>query len=218
MIKFTKNVLSECPTDRYLIVTQPGVNAADLDSRDCALPHFCKAVDDSRVNGKYTVAEVIGDVTNAQLDEYIKLSCNKKGKAASVDSVRLGSLAPANRAFDLSRNGKPELSTGPLKIRVYVSDENTDVSLTAQLEAITSGDSYTILFYATPREPLYEPDFIEPVHMDMKRDSDNTPLPHKSNGTEFDKLPLFEKYQFFTPGRLLRGLGHPIHSPTDQWY
>lgn len=118
VIKFTKNVLSECPTDRYLIVTQPGINAADLDHRDCAMPHFCKAVDDSRLMGKYTVAEVVGDVTNAELDEHIKLSCNKKGKTASVQSVRLGSLAPANRAFDLARNGKPELGNTKGNARV----------------------------------------------------------------------------------------------------
>lgn len=78
----------------------------------------------------------------------------------------------------------------------------TDASLASQLDAVTAGDSYTILFYATPREPLYESHFIEPVHMDMKRDMGSAPLRRQDNETEFNKLPLFEKYQFFTPGEL----------------
>ncbi|KAG8413239.1 hypothetical protein J3458_012826 [Metarhizium acridum] len=179
VIKFTKKVLDECPTDQYLIVTQPGINAADLTQSDCLMPHVCKTVESSRVKGKYTVAEVIGDVTEAKFDEYIKVACRKKGKAAHVKSVQLSSLSPAARAQDLASN---------------------DVSLTAELKAVTAADSYTVLLYATPREPLYESDFIEPVHMGMKRDANSAPLPQQNNDTEFNKLPLFEKYQFFTPG------------------
>ncbi|KHN95404.1 uncharacterized protein MAM_06681 [Metarhizium album ARSEF 1941] len=178
VISFTKHVLDECPTDRYLIVTQPGINAADLSQTDCLMPRICKSVEGSRVKGKYTVAEVIGDVTEARLDEYINSACRMKGKTVNVNSVQLGSFSPPTRAQDLASN---------------------DASLAPELEAITSSDSYTILLYATPREPLYESEFIEPLHMGMKRDTRDVHL-QQNNDTEFNKLPLFQKYQFFTPG------------------
>ncbi|EFY97597.1 ER protein BIG1 [Metarhizium robertsii ARSEF 23] len=200
VIKFTKNVLDECLTDRYLIVTQPGINAADLTQNDCLMPHVCKTVEASRVKGKYTVAEVIGDVTEAKFDEYIKLACRKKGKTAHVKSVQLGSLSPAARAQDLASNGTSVLKEDEATHVWILTDGVADVSLTAELEAVTAADSYTVLLYATPREPLYESDFIEPVHMGMKRDAGSAPLRQQTNETEFNKLPLFEKYQFFTPG------------------
>lgn len=203
VIKFTKNVLDECLTDRYLIVTQPGINAADLTQNDCLMPHVCKTVEASRVKGKYTVAEVIGDVTEAKFDEYIKLACRKKGKTAQVKSVQLGSLSPAARAQDLASNGTSVLKEDEATHMWILTDGVADVSLTAELGAVTAADSYTVLLYATPREPLYESDFIEPVHMGMKRDAGSAPLPQQNNETEFNKLPLFEKYQFFTPGKPL---------------
>jgi hypothetical protein len=42
----------------------------------------------------------------------------------------------------------------------------------------------------------YKPVFIEPLHMELKR-FDKPP-----NDAEKDDRPLFEKYQFFTPGNL----------------
>lgn len=143
------------------------------------MPHLCKAVEDSRIKGKYFVAEVIGDVAEVRLDEYIKSVCSKKGKAVDVKSVRLASTSQATKARDLASN---------------------DASLATQLEAVTAADSYTILFYATPPEPLYEPEFLESVHMGMKRDTGSAPVSRQNNETDFNKLPLFEKYQFFTPG------------------
>lgn len=74
-------------------------------------------------------------------------------------------------------------------------------------------DSYTVLFVGTPstkakttasktEKTIYEPEFIEPLHMDLKRDvSGNAEKP--GNATR-DTRGLFEKYQFFTPGKLPR--------------
>lgn len=60
-------------------------------------------------------------------------------------------------------------------------------------------DSFTVLFYATRPEPAYEAQFDEAVHQDLRRathDSDTV--------LEKDNRPLFEKYQFFTPGMSFR--------------
>jgi hypothetical protein len=65
---------------------------------------------------------------------------------------------------------------------------------------------YTVLYLTTPNphpaaapheEMLYEPAFEEPVHMELKRQL-VARIPPKT--TTNDTRPLFEKYQFFTPG------------------
>ncbi|UNI19155.1 hypothetical protein JDV02_005364 [Purpureocillium takamizusanense] len=180
VLKHTKSVLAECPTDRYLVVTQPGVHAADL-RRDegCAMPHLCWAVDDSRVKSRYTVSEVVGSVAGSGIAEYIRSSCADKKKVVTVDEVALASLVGKNRAGALSSN---------------------DAVLADNIEAATTSDSYTFLFYSTPSEPAYEPEFVNPLHMDLKRDMEGTPIVRNTNSTQRDTRPLFEKYQFFTPG------------------
>ena len=59
----------------------------------------------------------------------------------------------------------------------------------------------TVIFAGTSNEPSYEPEFEEPVHMELKRDMQGQPLRRDNNETDWEKLPLFEKYQFFTPGK-----------------
>jgi hypothetical protein len=68
-----------------------------------------------------------------------------------------------------------------------------------------SDSSSTLIFYGT-RTPagertIYEPEFEEAVMMDLKRNVQGPPSRRADNETEWNKLPLFEKYQFFTPGR-----------------
>ncbi len=63
------------------------------------------------------------------------------------------------------------------------------------------GDSYTVILFSDPNEyQAYEPEFVEPVHMDLKRQSDNSLHLYGRSVNSTDDLPLFEKYQFFTPG------------------
>lgn len=82
-------------------------------------------------------------------------------------------------------------------------------------------DSYTVMFVGTPatkakaasaskkvsgsEKTIYESEFIEPLHMDLKRDVSEG---SKAGNTTRDTRGLFEKYQFFTPGK------HPfLHQP-----
>ncbi|KAJ6438687.1 ER protein BIG1 [Purpureocillium lavendulum] len=180
VLKHTRDVLSGCPTDRYLLVIQPGVHAADLSRENgCAMPHLCRAVEDSRIKSRYTVSEVVGSVTGAGIADYIRSSCAQKTKAVSVDEVTLASLAGKDRAGALSGN---------------------DAVLANSIDSATKSDSYTILFYSTPSEPAYEPEFVDSLHMDLKRDMEGAHGARVDNGTQRDTRPLFEKYQFFTPG------------------
>lgn len=77
-------------------------------------------------------------------------------------------------------------------------------------------DSYTVLFVGTPstkaktastskkvssaEKTIYESEFIEPLHMDLKRDISEG---SKAGNATRDTRGLFEKYQFFTPGKHL---------------
>lgn len=61
------------------------------------------------------------------------------------------------------------------------------------------------MVFSDPNEfQAYEPDFAQPVHTDMKRWAEEERLlDAKPSDTSKDKRPLFEKYQFFTPGVFL---------------
>ncbi|UKZ83636.1 hypothetical protein TrVFT333_011445 [Trichoderma virens FT-333] len=181
VLGFAKNVLSTCPTDGYLIVSQPGLYTEEIrrSSKGCAMPHLCKVVDDERIKAKSIVTEVVGNLADAHLSEYIKSACAKQGKAATVEEVHLAPLTWEDRAGTFSAN---------------------DDKLAQSLEKATGTDSYTFIFFSTPGEPNYEAEFEEPVRMELKRNVQSTQLPKGDNETEWDKLPLFEKYQFFTPG------------------
>lgn len=69
------------------------------------MPHLCQAVDDERINGKAIVTEVVGDLANAHLSEYIKSVCAKQDKTVTVDEVHLTPLSLKYTAEQFSSNG-----------------------------------------------------------------------------------------------------------------
>jgi hypothetical protein len=70
------------------------------------------------------------------------------------------------------------------------------------LEQLESQDSYTLIYLSSATEPTYEAQFAEPLHMELRRQISGN-IKRASNETDRSKLPLFEKYQFFTPGTSL---------------
>ncbi|KAI9896219.1 hypothetical protein N3K66_008391 [Trichothecium roseum] len=180
-IKDAQEILGTCPTDRYLVISQPGATTTDIrGSRGCAMPNLCRAAESSSINGKYIVSEVVGDLKDNELVRYVKDSCLSKGKEVTVDEISLSSL---------SRND-----------RVGALEEN-DAVLRDSLDTIAASDSYSIIFYATQGEPIYESEFDEPVKMNSKRRTQRSAIRGRDdNDADWNKLPLFEKYQFFTPG------------------
>lgn len=65
--------------------------------------------------------------------------------------------------------------------------------------------SYTFILLSTPdsksveavEDPIYEAVFDDAVHMDLKR---SLSAGKKNSTVESDQRPLFEKYQFLSPG------------------
>jgi len=112
--------------------------------------------------------------------------------------------------LDYSRLKVDELS----KIREERDQQlrNNDARVDRLLSTLVQGKDYTVVYTSTPvnatismenREDFsYQAEFMDPAHMDLKRDLDIR-LPGKVVQT--DERPLFEKYQFLTPG-LFMGL------------
>lgn len=74
-----------------------------------------------------------------------------------------------------------------------------DYDLGQLLEKL-DGD-YTVLLFSDRNElATYEPSFVEPVHMDLKRQTGPVFVGRRADNST-NNLPLFEKYQFFTPGK-----------------
>ncbi|GKT58911.1 ER protein BIG1 [Colletotrichum tofieldiae] len=185
VVKSVQDLLSSCPTDRYLLVAQPNVNAADIrgpDGSDCKAPNLCRAIAGGDVHGVYSVAEVVGEVPIDALADYIKTAC--AGKTVEIEQTR---LAP------LGRDTRERAST--------LADN--DYAFGRNLEKLRSvSHSYTVIYLASPSEPTYQAEFTgEPLHAELKRHEASLLHARKDkNETDWNKLPLFEKYVFFSPG------------------
>ncbi|KAH6686676.1 BIG/ATPase V1 complex, subunit S1 [Plectosphaerella plurivora] len=177
-----KSILESCPTEYYQIVSQPNAAAADIRTASgCGIPNLCKAVEDSRVKGTFSVAEVVGQIDRHELESYIQAACAKKGKTVTVSSTNLPALSTKDHAAQLSDN---------------------DHILGEAIEEAKSSKSYSVLYLTSPGiSATYEADFGNSMSDELKRlRAREVPVRRAENGTEKDTRPLFEKYQFFTPG------------------
>ncbi|KAH6640978.1 vacuolar ATP synthase subunit S1-domain-containing protein [Chaetomium tenue] len=188
-----KSLLASCPTKRYLLVSQPNMHAADIrddssssssssSSDSCRMPNLCRAARRDDINS-WAVAETIGRVSGQPLEEYIAQTC---GEGVSVQRVELRQLPAASDRV------------GAESARGEVLGDN-DHELGKLLDTL-EGEDYTVVVFSDPSESkAYEPEFSGPVHMDMKRSVERQ-FVARSKSDSTDNLPLFEKYQFFTPG------------------
>ncbi|OBT98246.1 hypothetical protein VE01_03216 [Pseudogymnoascus verrucosus] len=211
------NSLVCLPVETLLIIVQPDANAADYTSKTAA-PHLRKALKTSVDNGSVyvglNVAEVVGAVDVDGLQTAVEASCGfgfQKVEAYGEDGVSKIDFTPVS--------GKESATVG---IRVDLrplSDEPAqrvrqvayhDVIL-QELVAQFKGRSYAVLFATTPVNskapapvvhgsvsdvPNYESEFQEPLHSEIKRQTGAM----RRADSKVDRRPLFEKYQFFTPG------------------
>lgn len=177
--KLATDILSSCPTDRYLIVTQPNLHASHLRSAASA-PRLQHTLKSAQVVSSVSVAEVAGALDVKSLSKLIKESCGSK--KASVDEVTLETIPTTSSDEVLKEN-----------------DDDLAVVL-AQYEA---AGSFTVVYAGVPQAEekdgkSYEAQFVDAAQVELKRDLGNG-VYRRANET--DKRPLFEKYQFFTPGK-----------------
>ncbi|KAF4630012.1 hypothetical protein G7Y89_g8127 [Cudoniella acicularis] len=206
VLKSAKQVLGRCTEDVYYFVHLPSISASDFSSSS---PQLKKTLADSSVQGQYTVSEVVGlgVEQQEQLVEYLQTKCKATESAPSEINSEKG---PKNEgeAPVYWRLETPALQEdrSARDMKVSLQDGNLDFMLFRYLRE--NNHKYTVIFTTSPHIPthqevsVYEASFQEPLHMDLKR---NLLVRANNDSTAMDLRPLFEKYQFFTPG-LFMGL------------
>lgn len=86
---------------------------------------------------------------------------------------------------------------------------NLDKQVGAYLDSYdANGQDYTVLYFASPHEPPrnYESDYVDSMPMELRRRTDGDVLKRADGADGNSNLPLFAKYQFFTPGKFISEL------------
>ncbi|KAK4193021.1 BIG/ATPase V1 complex, subunit S1 [Podospora australis] len=188
-----KDILASCPTQRYFLVSQPNLHAADIrdgaDNGRCHMPNLCRAIKSESTKGSYSVAEVIGQVSGQPLKEHIQAACKATGKKdVQIDRIELKHLPAVGQVSDHERREMLE---------------DNDRELGNMLDVVGDDEDYTVVMFSDPNEfKPYQSEFAEsPVaHMDLKRWAEEPVVGNKKGNSTYDNRSLFEKYQFFTPG------------------
>ncbi|KIX00160.1 uncharacterized protein Z518_10297 [Rhinocladiella mackenziei CBS 650.93] len=200
--------LSQCPSDFYILVSQQGVSGRDYECKKNT-PVLAKALSDAQfrpgIRSSFTIADVYGDIDPSSWTEVLETKCGVKITEidASKDSVPT-TLTPAPRLV------KVTLPAPSSESRAKDLAAN-DAFFASILDAL-SPHNYTVLYTTTRahegwfvatefEESEYdmESPIQEALHMDLKRDLGVRAVNQTGNQTIIDG-PLFDKYQFFTPG------------------
>ena len=121
-LRNTRNVLKDCPTQNYLFVNQRGMTTADfrrVSTNSITMTPLSHIAEDSRIQGKFLVSEVIGqmkDVSRIEdtgLVDFVSGVCGRIGKKHEVDILDLASLSADDQESALTRNGIQTRSPSP---------------------------------------------------------------------------------------------------------
>ncbi|THV79786.1 BIG1-domain-containing protein [Aureobasidium pullulans] len=210
--KGIEHLVKDCPSDTYVFVSQPGVSTNDL-TVSKSTPHLRRRLSgkDENVKSVLAVKDVVGEVDAMKLVSKVHLGC---------DEIKNG--------FNtlLLDGEKGEIPTKPydaIHIQFPSLPANHDDRESALLQAdsylnslLVTLESYTVLY--APLSNLSPPQSQHPeqyemdepypsnMHTDLKRDL-NSHVSRASNASNpQDGLPLFEKYQFLSPGIFMGGV------------
>ncbi|MCJ1286626.1 hypothetical protein MMC26_005972 [Xylographa opegraphella] len=203
--------LRKCPSDIYVIVSQPGATATDYKSQR-SIPYLRRYVsgEDKDVRSSFTVSAVLGEIDTTALSNTLEQQCG--AGTLNIDA--------STGLFDIVDDMKPRIikvdfAAPPAGTERSTSFRRNDLFLYNLLNILPS-PNYTVVYTTTPLTEYHQHADIEPtmyemdqtmsplVHMYLKRDVSMhaTASGNRTNGTS---LPLFERYQYFTPG-LFMGL------------
>ncbi|KAL8870595.1 MAG: hypothetical protein Q9174_003400 [Haloplaca sp. 1 TL-2023] len=215
--------LSKCLSDTYIVVTQPGVHAEDYSDRYAA-PHLRKHIsgEDERSRSSASVPDVLGSVDTDGIVQEVEKTCEAallKVDASSQSPPSSGTLNqvrwqpddPHPRVINLEF---PTLPTDPKKRATKLKDN--DAFLSSILSTLPTS-KYTVIYTTTPSttppsaamhhdhldQQIYEMDtsFSSQHHMEIKRDVDgHTVMGKRAENISLPDAPLFERYQYFSPG------------------
>ncbi|KAL3445703.1 BIG/ATPase V1 complex, subunit S1 [Aspergillus insuetus] len=197
-------ILSTCPSDYYVIASQPGVHAIDFSARTSAPRLAAKLTgQDETIRSATIINEVAGVLETKQIRSILESGC---GAQTTVVDASSGS-------YPTEFGAEPrviivELSSLPLGSEREQQLSDNDALLSDIVGRLPS-KKYTLFYLTTPREfgendsPVYQQQndlYQDPVHIDLKRD-----YSVHSRREETINSSLFDEYQYFTPG-LFMGL------------
>ncbi|KAK2871879.1 hypothetical protein FQN49_002733 [Arthroderma sp. PD_2] len=199
--------LSSCPSDFYVLVSQPGVHVLDYSNRRSA-PRLRERVlqQDSAIKSSFTVSEVVGEFDSKSLQAELEKKC----KAETV--VVNGDVLPSGYQHR-PQIIKVEFTALPVDISRSSQLVENDGFLATLIDLLPSSN-YTVLYTTTPRgsEPIVDADI---GHFDIGGNPLQDPLSFKrefqGHASRDDKPKdkktgsLFTEYQFLSPG-LFMGL------------
>merc|ERR1712000_563108 len=185
------------------ILAQPSLLASELSTH---APHLKNAVESDSVMGRLAVNEVVG-LKVEDAEELIRVLERECGAVVSSGEGE-------GKSVIVRKSGEGIESEREERSRMV---EDFDSTLYSLLQGLSSGPKYTVILLSTPatnvspaqavvsekeNSIVYEPKFMEPLHMDLKRD---IYARERNESGVVDRRPLFEKYNFLSPG-LFMGL------------
>ncbi|EAS28815.3 uncharacterized protein CIMG_07561 [Coccidioides immitis RS] len=186
--------LLSCPSDYYIIVSQPGVHFLDYASRKSS-PRLREKVlkKDSAVKSSLAVSEVVGDIDIGDLVSKLESRCG-------ADSTVLNGAS--NYFPSISHRGRPqivkiEFPELPIDWKRAETLVDYDLYLATIIDHLPV-TNYSVVYTTTARASSGAGSDIlrmqDPLHLRLKRE------PESPNDKPSDNRPLFEKYQFLSPG------------------
>ncbi|KAK8216692.1 hypothetical protein M8818_001655 [Zalaria obscura] len=210
-----EDLAKSCPSDSYIVVSQPGVSAADFAGRQTT-PHLRRRLggEDKTVKSSVQVRDVVGQVSGSEAATLLSKSC---GSLVELDGSE--ALIPLDQ--ETPQVVLVTFPALPEEVEKRVSMLRKQDSYLNTLLSSLPNDKFTVIYTTTPytgkasSEPQHPDSYYhmdEPypsdMHIDLKRDL--SVYPRATNGTNPDSnLPLFEKYQFLSSG-IFMGLGVSI--------
>ncbi|KAA8642118.1 uncharacterized protein ATNIH1004_011059 [Aspergillus tanneri] len=195
---------STCPSDYYVIVSQPGVHSTDFATLRSAPRLGAKMTgQDKGIRSTMTVHEVAGVLEAKQIQNLLERDCG--AQTTVVDGASGSYPSDFGAAPHVIYIDFPVLPLGTERSQ-QLSDN--DGLISDIIERLPAKKEYSVLYTTSPKEfvgsdsSVYQPKgdlYQDTIHMDLKRDysaqprQDNTPSNNKS---------LFQEYQYFTPGML----------------
>ncbi|KAF2429849.1 BIG1-domain-containing protein [Tothia fuscella] len=193
--------LDKCPSDTYIIVSQPGVTATDYSAK-LSSPHLGHWLNrtEKQVHSTLIVPEVAGDLDAHAISKSLEDKC--KAEVLKADAAT-GTI-PNDGNFP--RIVRIEFSPLPTVPSERISKLAEHDSFLHAIMTSLGGDKYTVVYTTSPPAegliapaqyspaPVYEMDEQSALHTDLKRDLDS----HSNAKTT--NLALFDTYQFLSPG------------------
>ncbi|KAL5340542.1 BIG/ATPase V1 complex, subunit S1 [Aspergillus crustosus] len=191
--------LSACPSDYYVIASQPGVHSTDFTTQRSAPRLGAKMTgQDKAIQSTVIVDEVAGILEVKQIQSILERDC---GAQTTVIDASSGSYSTnfgkEPRIINIEFSS---LSLGSERAQ-QLSDND---GLLSDIIGRLPSKKYTILYITTPREfedadaPVYQSPndpYQNSLHADLKRD-----FSVHSRRDNTTSSSLFDEYQYFTPG------------------